>query len=812
MKAGLFRRRRALPAGSGGGFRRVRATLPGPHAGFLERDYVEGGFDGVNELRVHGVSGTPPETLLEHAHTRCVAGDGDAGFHRRVWESPLTSQDGPAGDQWGIRRREGYCWGGLTSGAWIRALYLLLLPFLLVNVGFFTTPRSPLGEGPFGRAIRALSEMAQRLMALTLTLMMTLATVEATVDIVGWQCGRRYSTCSSPPLVAVPDWTWLRGSSGPRLAVTALVPLAVVLLLWWLGQVTWLRAEAVTPPAATPSSDPSTMPPMELREFWNGEDPVARLRALHVTAALAVIGLGVTAPTLANQGRGIPGLWVGAAWSRAWWPEALAAAFVALLAICVLGVTLPQTTHRERPTTPDQPPPTSGWLPGWRTALPMGALALTLLAGLATATGHRSPSDDRAAPTTLPWLTSSILLVFWVQAGLIALLTLLTAVQARTARRDRAAVATPPAWRGLALPVFHLLGWMLANGLSTALVLRVADVVGSPLAAVDMQTTTTERATTGSGNPAPAKEILVPIGYFWAAAAATVVLLVVLLSAVVVLVRVHREAERRVPNVAAVYGVARPSGRATSVESRRVTSIARIWANAAAPDIARHTAGWPLAGTGLVLVVGLAGYLGRPEWIVSHGTSASWLLVPGNLIMTGSVLGLLYLGRVTTANPSARRIIGILWDVGTFWPRATHPLAPPSYGERAVPDLLHRTEALTGADGKGGAGLVVLSCHSQGCVIGAAVIAASRYEVIERTGLLTYGDPLRRLYSRYFPAYFGVAQLERIGFLLHDGRDAPKVALPPPRIASTTPEERRAWPWRNLQRPSDPIGGSLFVP
>ena len=34
-----------------------------------------------------------------------------------------------------------------------------------------------------------------------------------------------------------------------------------------------------------------------------------------------------------------------------------------------------------------------------------------------------------------------------------------------------------------------------------------------------------------------------------------------------------------------------------------------------------------------------------------------------------------------------RRQVGILWDLGSFWPRWFHPLAPPGYGPKAVEDL-----------------------------------------------------------------------------------------------------------------------------
>jgi hypothetical protein len=41
------------------------------------------GATGFTELRVHGVSGTPPESMLEHPQPERVAGDGEAGFYHR---------------------------------------------------------------------------------------------------------------------------------------------------------------------------------------------------------------------------------------------------------------------------------------------------------------------------------------------------------------------------------------------------------------------------------------------------------------------------------------------------------------------------------------------------------------------------------------------------------------------------------------------------------------------------------------------------------------------------------------------------------
>jgi hypothetical protein len=103
-------------------------------------------------------------------------------------------------------------------------------------------------------------------------------------------------------------------------------------------------------------------------------------------------------------------------------------------------------------------------------------------------------------------------------------------------------------------------------------------------------------------------------------------------------------------------------------------------------------------------------------------------------------------------------------------------------------------------------GHVLLSCHSQGSVIGAAVIMQLTYPESASVALLTYGNPLRRLYSRFFPGYFGVAALLRTGEFLV----GPRGRGHDPAGPATGFESRRTWPWRNLHRPSDPIGGEVF--
>ena len=76
----------------------------------------------VIELRVHGVGGATPEGLLGEAsaeETIRTAGDDLAGFHARKRDLHV----------------EGYVWGRLTSGLLVQPLWIMLLPFTLLNVG-----------------------------------------------------------------------------------------------------------------------------------------------------------------------------------------------------------------------------------------------------------------------------------------------------------------------------------------------------------------------------------------------------------------------------------------------------------------------------------------------------------------------------------------------------------------------------------------------------------------------------------------------------------------------------------------------------
>src|SRR5438552_3124899 len=177
------------------------------------------------ELRVHGVSGSPVERTLDRPLVEQVAGDSDAGFFRPKHEYGALT--GPGG-----ATLEGYRWGNLTAGAAARALWLLLLPFMLANVALWLRPP--------GRP-RAAYRIVCRLFAATVTGTFVLAWAGVSLDLVAWQCAGAGNPCAT-------SRSWLAfltngffAPTGRRLAVLALVPIAAVGVLWYLGARTWSR-------------------------------------------------------------------------------------------------------------------------------------------------------------------------------------------------------------------------------------------------------------------------------------------------------------------------------------------------------------------------------------------------------------------------------------------------------------------------------------------------------------------------------------------------------------------------------------------
>jgi hypothetical protein len=724
------------------------------------------------ELRVHGVSGTPPQGILEQPEVHRVSGDATSGFYRRVWPARMVSADNAT------RTLEAYSWGGLTSGTKLRALWLLLVPFLLVNVAFYARPADRRGR------LKRAGDLIQRLFALSVTATLVMALVNVSMDFGGWQCG---ASCHTGWLGFL-SWKWLDGPDR-RIAVLALVPLAVIALLWRLAQRTWCDTEATPVPQADPDGQQSLL---ENRRMWNSARPVRRLRAVHISAALCLVGMFALAPFA----RDWPSLHAGGAVP---WPKRGAEVLLALtllLALVSLALAcLPSMSDRPGSELPaanqdvDRSPADVGDTPADQrrsrliAALPwvvLGVLVVSLVwlfVARPTVTG--TPGDKR---TVLPWLSMAIDVSIAAQGVLlVAMVGVLIAM-----RPKKPDPAVPPAWGGFAAAVLMLFGSALSGTYAAALVLAVAHLIGKP-----------------QPRQQGIDPLVTSMPYFWAAALAVPISLAALVVGGIGFWRLRRSARTTLlPIVEKTYENHIPypktpaadldpdQRRAKNAAAARATAISRSWATATLDDTVRLFVAWFVGVTILLIVAAAVGFF-------IDQTAITDTFIPRALANIGDWLvglfaaGLVYVGRQTFQNVSTRRLVGVIWDLGTFWPRAAHPLAPPCYAERAVPELINRVAFLTADRGR-----VVLSCHSQGAVIGAAVVNQLTYAQSSRIAFLTYGAPLRRLYARFFPAYFGPQVLSRTADLL---------------LSDSPDPTHELTPWRNLFRHSDPIGGAVFA-
>lgn len=213
---------------------------------------------------MHGVSGTPPEAMLDHPMVKQVAGDTDGRFFRPVDAAgnEVRAADGHV--------LEGYHWGPQTSGSWKQALWLALVPFGLVNAAYFMLP------GGGGNAARVIARAALRVLSIVLTGLIVLAVAQAAVDLFAWQ------------------WTGVGGRAGdPRWWLLGGFAASVVALL----VIRFLVGPLHRPNGGSTSDDGVTG--LAGGEFFTGDRDVPALRHLHLTAGLTV--LSVLAAGLARE-------------------------------------------------------------------------------------------------------------------------------------------------------------------------------------------------------------------------------------------------------------------------------------------------------------------------------------------------------------------------------------------------------------------------------------------------------------------------------------------------------------------------------
>jgi hypothetical protein len=787
---------------------------------------------GVTELRVHGVGGTRPESILEDPHLRRVSGDDLIGFYR------------PAGDDNPRHHREAVSWGKITAGDAGRALWGLLLPFALANLAGWTHP--PIrGETDWnGRTKERIIKSLVRVFALSMTIGATLLTANLFIDMVAYQCGSVELCRQSKWWLSIFQWSYLEDHLGARLGAGALLCLLALLLLLWVSRSSYKNFEEYETAEqrekrAKPGEDPAAQHPADVglghEDFWRGAGPVGQLRNLHSAAAVALITCVLTW-AIAAVGT------VGPLRTLALFVLALGC--LALLAAAV-AVVSDQAIYR-RPLEAKRK--RYGWLK-WGS---FGLLLVALIVAFAMETGN---------PASEPRLRQLDIFnhSFFIVQGV--LLGALFGYQWRH-RPKKGQKTSEYAFHGMAaFAICSLALFVLASG-SAGGMIRVADLLGDPRldgergiasgCPSERVTEPTEmEATDPTGTEAESQEPETILCYAQYHQKTSIVALVVLAALVLVAGRVWlwmrrqgsdlrkeviedltdsgwtprepltEDAERRLKQVSKSYSLSTLVLNADSLLLRVVligsavalvqhfgflvpkigvaveffsqpdlwrlaalaVLIAAIWLPLGEQPTARRKGpeSAPHRNYYLFCLLALAEAVLSLTFVNSSALAngASWAVT---LLPVGLAAGL-YGG---LRNPNLRRSIGVVWDVITFWPRHFHPFAPPCYGERLVPQLKYRLEYLTELDHQRGCGRVLLSAHSQGSVVAAATLLQVDPQACERIALFTYGSPLEILYKRLFPAYFGGGVISAIEQRLLQGNI---------RV-----------PWRHFYCRTDPIG------
>ncbi|REK86319.1 hypothetical protein DY245_33170, partial [Streptomyces inhibens] len=397
---------------------------------------------------MHGVGGTTPQEMLRDPRVQLITGDDTAACYRRTEDADAEQRPD---DYRGEPVREAYCWSNLTSGNGARALWLILLPFMVANLAHWMRPAAP----PEHRAQR-IYDLLVRILALTLTVLLAAAACEVALDLTAWQCAGTAVCVAGKSWLGFlsPDNSGWWSAPGRRLALASVVPLLVIGFLSWLSHRTWSAYESASPPPRLPGTSRYTpvaeRTALSLDGFWYGRRLVARLRAAHTTAGVLTIAVVLLAAG-AKADRRTGGYTTLALTGRA------LTALVILLAAATLVVVW--RTARSEAAPDDE----SDRL--IVRALPYAALGV--LALIAVHTGWARPGARSHGP--LPG--SAAFGGIAVFQGLVVLALAVTAWVLQRAARDDARTAL----RGMGGPAVALLACAVGGVLSGGVAQRFAD-------------------------------------------------------------------------------------------------------------------------------------------------------------------------------------------------------------------------------------------------------------------------------------------------------------------------------------------------
>ena len=831
----------------------------------------------VLELRVHGVSNTPPQDMLEIKPGSIVErGDSLGGFWSLTPDAMAAQAPSDRGWVPDDITREAYSWGGMARttppgvglgfvasavalGA--RLGWIGLMPFGLANAAFWSRLPAPTKPGaepdrfPAGRR-------TMRLFALVLTLLFTMTLYEILVDLVAVQCLAAADTCRGLPTTLDVARSW---QEGPRAAAAVVLVLLGVAALAWLSIATNVRYESMSPPDrdGTTRRTAADAPLLADRKFWSRPSSKRHLLTIHVVAAISVVVLTTAVDRNVRAAFHVPDepLTPMDSWVRMLW---LLAGGLALATACyVLWYLL--TTRQSSISKPSGELDETRRPSRWVTFASLASLLLCLGALVAFTPRVTQPSTlqpsvmSTPGPALLAIVTAGVFLVglawgfrtiaapgrghVWLAAaalvafvGVIAVgctwgsswawrsglaLTLAMAV----AHRVVAGGARPEyGFRGRAAATFMLLSLGFAVLLSSAATLAVGDWLNDCYSAADLTPEATSVGCvvqSGSGSlPSQAADLTAPAVFQMAAALIIPCFGAGLLLLLVVVVKNFAGDRPAAPLLPYSVDSDPDLLDASRQAARRFASIT------ARAEPALCVVAWVvLANLVIAIPLAAAAESGKGDrgpsltWFIGAGVASTAFLV---LIVVGTLIG----GTTT----GGKRPLGLVWDLLCFLPRDGHPLAPPCYAERAIPELTGRVLGWLDADdiadphernAVAPERRVILSGHSLGGVLCVATILQLAPGRCGRVSLMTYGCQLQAYFARVFPMLLGPAVLgipatpvvhlwPRTPWPSEPvsqewGADTVRVRLggaSSPAGAGVDDRPR----WRNLWRATDPIG------
>jgi hypothetical protein len=727
----------------------------------------------VYELRVHGVSGTPPESMLSDPFPEQVAGDDVARFFRKT----RSVEDGDE------RIVEAFHWGRFTSGSASRTLWLLLLPFALLNLSRYML----LDDRPAPKFVL-------RFLGLVLTSLLVSNVVYMSLELVVRQCSTS-DTCrkNNSWLDFMKEWDF-----GWQLLLGMVPVVLVILLLWWFGRQTFLYGPKTA--GYTPVPDG----PMRNPAFWSNAPRTRVLRDLHVAAACATAG--VMHGGMLNTGL--------TEYEVQWWfwLSALVVGGV-LLFLAMKGVYLEPPPQTETPTTDPLQKPAAGlkWL----------SLGYLVVASGSAVWFLRKPGDRNQIDVPLAGFEFVTMFQTGLMGVLLLLLLLLSCYRPRNERR-KVHRAFKPMWFGFGAFVVAAFAATLALGFSGGFAYRLADLLGKPI---------------GSPVSKSNETIQLSAAYWsgvalwgWLAVAFLVTLLPLLASMIyranavwvllpgavcVVLSVLSKDryllfAGLALLVIGIVWGVIHVRGEKQDTLARKDYEgesdegvVVSLDDKAEKPRaIDKIVTSWRIARTkyryhwvlGTICVLGgglvvAAGVYALLRWLrlVPDDMGEGQPVGLGGWVLSGLATGLVVIGIRSWQGQKMRTVVGVLWDLIAFWPRYAHPICPPPYGGRATLTLYERAKYLVSMDGK--ENIVVLSGHSQGsvvCVAAALLLDGDEQAPNKQLRLITYGSQLQWAFARLFPRYLGFDELKCVHTKLRGL-------------------------WWNVHRWTDPLGGHVLV-